>query len=301
MKEQYSLDLLNQIFNYLSNFEELGIDIKNINILSPKDRKVIEKVQHIYDKTKLFRDYKLIKLSPLEEEDTLLYANELLGQIFPSKKREINLLDEKLDFQDISYGEAGLYYHIVKHQVDTKKIIIPEECSGYTVSIIGHEKTHALTFSSLNLIELFQGYLELFPTLIQKIILYEFENTYGFTYVSDLDTKIRICDCKQALLNFYYARDLMNDSERTELDEYVSHYFRIKAIDYLQAELFSELLLKEYRNNSDKMLNYLNQLFGKKISLEEFLSRYQISLLNKSLISTVKETTNKVRRLSIIL
>lgn len=46
MKEQYSLDLLNQIFNYLSNFEELGIDIKKVNILSPKDRKVIEKVQH---------------------------------------------------------------------------------------------------------------------------------------------------------------------------------------------------------------------------------------------------------------
>lgn len=292
----YNIEFLEFAFSYLNNYEILDININNLNKFSPKEKHVLTKLKELYHKVKLLKDYQTIQLEHFSDEEILCRANKFLIELFPNLEKEILELDNLISFNEYSIYEAGVNYRLNKNKVICDKIIIPTDGTNYTSSIIVHEKVHVLAFDNIDLKELFINKIELFPMFIQRIMLNKTNDYFG----SILDRVIRINDTKENFNHLDLMNYLNNNPNKTELDECVCKYLNVRGYDYLISELYSDLLFKYYLIDSEKMVKRINQVFDRKISIENFLNNYNINLLNKDLIPIIKEETNKCKRISII-
>ena len=294
-KFRYNTEFLEFVFLYLNNYEILEIDISELNNFSKKEKHVLNRLKEIYSKTKLLKDYQTVSLEHFSNEEVLEIANNFLIELFPKRKDEILNIDNLIEFNNYSIYDAGVNYRLTKNNVFYNKIMIPENGSIYTSSIIVHEKMHVLAFKNLDLTNLFVNNLELFPMFIQRMML---SNTNNY-YCDVLDRVIRINDTKESFYHLDLMNYLKNKSNKTNLDEYVCNYFKLRCYDYLISELYSDLLMKYYLIDKEKMIEKINQVFNK-ISITNFLNDYNINLLNKDLIPIIKEEKNKCKRISII-
>lgn len=296
---EYDEEFIQSAFSYLYNYEKLNLDTSKIHLLSKKEQEIVNKVYKIYQNITVYKDRKEISVEPVDFEDAINCTNYLLANIFDKRIDQILEMDKITSYEDINYGSSGIYYNLINGKPVVNEILLPNEYNGYYMSTIAHEKTHVLTFQNLDIIDLFTTGLEIFPVLIQKIIIYELETEYDFSYISEFDQIVRLIDCRKGL-NILNSFNKIEPNNLSKLDKYLKEYTRINAIDYLKAELFSELLLEKYKFNRYEMIENLNKLFDKKISSEQFLNMYDANLLNKDLIPLVKQNASKIKRISII-
>lgn len=295
-KLKYNPEFLEFVFSYLDNYKILEIDINKLNNFSAKEKHVLTRIKDIYSKVKLLKDHERVSLMHFSNDDILEIANQFLIELFPKKKDEILGIDNLIEFGNYSINDAAVSYNLSKNNISYNKIMIPENGTLYTSSVIVHEKVHVLAFNNLEPINVFINKIELFPTFIQRMML-----NYTGSYYSDiLDRMIRINDTRENFYNLDMMHYIKNNSNKTILDEHVCNYFNLRCFDYLISELYSDLLLKYYLSDKEKMFHKINQVFDKKISISDFLNYYNINLLNKDLIPTIKEETNKCKRISII-
>lgn len=293
---KYNVEFLEFAFSYLNNYELLEIDINEINNFSKKEKEVLNRIKDIYSKVRLLKDYEIVELEHFSNEEVLELANNFLIELFPKRKKEILNLDNLIEFSDCGIYGAGVNYRLSKNGIEYGKIMIPEEGSIYTSSIIVHEKTHVLAFESLGTTNLFINNLELFPMLTQRMML---NNTNDY-YATILDRIVRTSDTKSNFSHLEFMNYLKTKQDKTILDECVYNYFKVRSYEYLTSELYSDLLNKYYLMDKEKMVKRINQVFDKKISISDFLNSYNVNLLNKDLIPIIKEETNKCKRISII-
>ena len=123
---------------------------------------------------------------------------------------------------------------------------------------------------------------------------------YTDSPVTIFDTIIRNNDNKTGSYSLDYANFLNNKKDKTELDKLVAHYFRIKSTNYILADVYSDVLINHYIDDRNNMIENLNKLFENKITIEKFLNIYDISLLNKKNIPTMKERLEKCKRKIIV-
>lgn len=267
---KYKQDFINSVFAYLVNYDFLGIDLNGMFDFNNKEKQALEKIKRQYQKIKLFNDAEKEYLNESDINFITDLANILLIDIFPNMKDEILF----------------------------KEIIINNSLNAYAIPVIVHEKTHALSFNHINTKNLFVSGLELLPIFIQKIAMYELEKLIDYPILVT-DSIIRCNDCRSCIYYLDYARYLkINPTE--QLDNYVSHYFRIKSTDYLLADIYSTILMNYYKQDRNTMIENLNKLFEDKITISEFLNKYNINLLNKDAIPLVKENLEKCKRKIII-
>jgi len=293
---KFDQDFLKMALDFLNTFYILDIDVNSMFQLSNKEKEVLSKLKKIYSKIKLVKDYETVDLAHITTEETLKLANNFFNELLPSKSKEILTLDNLVVFKDITIYEAGLTYKLSKNKVEFGEILIPDNCSLYDASTIVHEKTHALTFSNLDLVDLFQNGLELFPMLFQKIMLYNSNDEIASIY----DTIIRIVDVKECFFNLETIKYLEEYTKDKEASELAYNYFYIRSYDYLLSDLYSSILVEYYKLNKETMIKRLNALFNGKITIKAFLDSYDISLFNKDLIPIIKEDANKCKRIVIL-
>lgn len=295
-KTKYDLDFLEKAFAYISNYSLLDIDISNMYNFSSKEKTALKKLKEIYFKVKLFKDYDSVSLEHFSDEEVLSNANQFLINLFPKLETQILALDNIIDFGNYSIHDTGLMYRLSNKDVTFNEILIPTNGSNYTSSTIIHEKTHALAFKNIELAHLFENNIELLPILLGKMYLQSINDPYSIY----LDRIIRLNDSRECFQHLEFAKFLKNNPDKSMLDDYVYNYFHLSCHNYLIGELYSDLLIKKYLSDKEKMTKKLNQVLEQKLSIPDFLDSYQISLLNKNLIPLVKEETSKCKRLSII-
>lgn len=293
---KYNLDFLEFVFSYISDYGILEIDIDSIHNFSNKEKHVLAILKQIYHKLKLLKDYQTVQLEHFSNEEVLTKANSFLIDLFPKRKQEILDLDNLINFGNYTSYDAGLKYRLSKKKIEFDEILIPTNGSNYTSSIIVHEKVHALAFNNVDLVSLFVNNLELFPMLLQRISLDYIDDSF----CSILDRVVRINDTKENFNHLDFMHYLKNSKNKTKIDEYVCDYLYLRGYDYLISELYSDLLFKYYLLDKDKMKKKINQVFDHKLSVSDFLDSYNVNLLNKDLIPTIKEETDKCKRISIM-
>lgn len=293
---EYKTDFIIRALSYIDNYDNLEIDTSLVHNLTAKEKEMITKLNILYSKIKLLKDYKIVQLERLSASDALLLANNFLINIFPKYKGEILALDSIIDFGNYSIHEAGLTYRLIKNKIEFGTILIPESCNNYIVSVIVHEKMHAIIFNHLNLINLFSTSLEFLPVLLSKIALVSLDDELAIKY----DEIVRINDTKQNLNSFEIYKYIKNNPNKSELDMVVCDYLRIISYDYLISELYTNILMKYYMTDSTKMIKKLNLILAGKITIQQFWDSYNIDLQNKELIPAVKEETSKCKRIVIM-
>jgi len=295
---KYKQEFINTVFSNLINYELLGIDLNEMYIFNNKEKQILEKLKQQYRKIILYNDAETEYLEQLDPNLIISLANKFLVEIFPDFHNEILRLDKLLKFKKGELDDSGLFYILDNDKIDLKEIIINNDFNAYAISIIVHEKTHALAFDHIDTKTIFTNGLELFPIFIQNIVMYELENTTNFQ-VTTMNEIIRCIDGKNSAYYLDYA-DNIRKYPNEQLDYYVSQYFRIKSTDYLLSDVYSKLLLNYYIKDRNTMIENINKVFAGKITIPEFLNRYNINLLNKEIIPVVKKDLEKCKRKIII-
>lgn len=297
---KYDPELLEEVLNYMSNYNFFNIDTKSLFNFSSSEKEKIDKISNLYLNIKLFNDAKQVTLEELDNDTYFLLTNEILSSFFPKFENYFWDLDKHiLLIKDGSVSDAGIITDFSKNGVYVKMIYIPDYFNGYTSSSLIHEKTHCLTFEKFGLEKVCNSYFELFPILIQKLALNEMETKYKLKYVSEYDQIVRINDTRANIYLTNVTKKINNKPDKSPLDSLVYEYYRVKGSDYLLSEIYSNLLVKYYLIDRNTMLEKLNRLFTNKITIDEFLKYYNINLSNKEIIPTIKENTDKVKRLII--
>lgn len=297
--ENYNPDFIDTVLGYLNNYVFLGIELDSIYNFNKKEKQALAKIIQQYHKTTLYKDAKYEYLKELEPQITLNMANSFLIAFFPKLEKEILELDKTILFKNIKPEEQGVHYRIKPNYIEINKILLDNSFNEYTIPKIVHEKVHALCFNNIDTINLFNNSLELLPIFIQKIVIYEL-GKYTDSPISVFDTIIRNNDNNISSYALKYADYLNNKKDKTKLDDLVAQYFRIRSTDYILADIYSNVLVNHYIEDRNNMIENLNKLFENKITIEEFLNIYNISLLNKANIPTMKEKLEKCKRKIII-
>lgn len=297
---KYDENLIIDVFDYMSKFNFFDIDTKNLFNFSSSEKEKLNRISNLYLNIKLFKDARSVKLEELDTNTFFNLTNEVLGSIFPRFMSYFIDLDKKVRIiENGMVSDAGIEAGFSKTNINVNTIDIPDYFNGYTSSAFVHEKIHCLTFECFGLEKLCNSYIELFPILIQKLALNEMENTYNLSYVSEYDQIVRINDTRSNICLNKLAKKINDNPDKSSLDSLVYEYFRIKGADYFLSEIYSNLLVKYYLTDRNTMLEKLNKLFSNKITIDEFLKYYNINLSNKEIIPTIKENTDKVKRLII--
>lgn len=300
MKEKslikYDMEDIEKAFSFINIYNILEIDSKNLYHFSNKEKHILKRIKNIYSKLELLSDSKETKLKHIDEQDVLKNANSFLIDLFPKYKDEILYLDNLIIFGDYSIYDAGVSFNLNKDKILLKEILIPADNTNYVSSIIVHEKTHALTLNNIKPRHIYENNSELFSIFLQKLFLIEFDDPTAIL----LDRIIRINDTKESFNHLELSKYLLNNYNSTELDKQLSIYFKLLGYNYLLSEFYSYLLILRYLENKELVIKNLNQVLDKKLSISDFLSNHQITLTNEKLIPTIKEETNKCKRITII-
>lgn len=298
-KIQYDIAIIEEAFNNLYNFHLLDIDPTTIYNFTNREKTTINKVLGLYNNTKLYKDAEVTQLEHYEEKEVTEMSNCFLTELFPNYKSDILGFDNLLEFNDIPIGEQGLIYSLRREKTEFHRIELSNNYNGYLISTIAHEKVHALTFKYMDTTELYKIGLELLPVFIQNILLYKLEKQLS-PNIAIYGSIIRTIEGKQSYEFLKIINTNENNPNRTELDKQVMTYLKIKVYRYLTAEIYSNLLLKHYIENRNKMIDNINRVIDGKITLTQFLAIYDISFNNNQIIPTLKENLNKVKRKIII-
>lgn len=293
---RYQLEAIEKAIATINDYNILEINLNELYTFSKKEKYNLRKVQELFSKVKLLRDHQTVELEHFSDEEALDKANSFLIELFPKKAKEILELDSLIEFRNINIYETGVTYKLSKNKVMLGQILLPTDSTNYTTSIIVHEKTHALTFNNIDLRTLFINGNELLPILLQKIVLEKLEDPYSII----LDQIVRINDAKAAFYHIEFAKYLKTNPSKTKLDECMINYYNLAGHNYIISELYANLLMLDYFNNPETMIKKLNLVLSNKLSIIDFLESYEISLTNSKLIPTIKENTNKCKRISII-
>lgn len=297
---KYDEELLYDVFDYMNKYNYFDIDTKTLFTFSSKDKEKLNRISNLYLNIKMFNDAKHVNLEELDTNTYFGLTNELLSSFFPKFSSYFLSLDEYIEvIQNGTVSDAGIMADFSKKGAFIKSIYVPDYFNGYTVSALIHEKVHCFTFENIGLEKMCNSYIELFPIFIQKLSLNEMEENYNLSHVINYDQIVRINDTKANIYLNNLAKKINNNPLKTELDSLVYEYFRIKGADYLLSEIYSTLLVKYYLTDRNTMIEKLNNLFSNKITLNEFLNYYNINLSNKEIIPTIKENTDKVKRIII--
>ncbi len=299
----YNTEFLVEVLKKLAEYEELELDPFSIYAFSKKEKEQLEKLQKLYQKVSLFRDYETVFFDSLSKEEIFAQGNEFLIQLFPKRKQEIIDLDDKITFTGQDLSDAGCTYFLTKEITTVQNIILPSIQHPYAISIFVHEKIHALTFQKIPMQELYQYGKEMIPIFIQKIVLNELDQQFARKedYLSILERTIRWNDFMQANYHLEIAKQKWKQQKENKLYQSVYAYWYLSVMDYLLGECFSELLLKYYQEDQNFMKEKLNQVLLHQITIPEFLENYQINLKNKDLIPTTKKNLEKIKRMNFIL
>lgn len=289
---KYSEEFINDAFNFLKNYQYLGINIDEVLVLSKKENIALKKIIKQYRKLTLYKDASYESLTRFDSDEILKLGNSFLIEVFPNLKKEILNLDRIIIFEN---EDDGLYFHVREDGIDFEKITISDNFNEASISNLVHEKTHAISFNHLNTIELFKTGLELFPVFLEKMYTYEYLESNN-SYLNIFNIIIRSNDIKKCAYFLEYASYLSNLEEISFLDKQVANYFRIRGLDYILADIYSNVLMREYISNRNLMIENINKVFTKKLSILEFLDTYNINLLSKGNIPIMKEELNKCKR-----
>lgn len=292
---EFDNGFLKEALSFLNTYYILDINLDSMFKFSCREKINLLKLKSIYSKIKLASDLDTIELSYISSDDAIKICNEFLVKLLPNKKESILHLDKLIEFNNYLNGEIFLNYTLSKDNIIVNNITLPSDFSLYDVSAMVHEKTHAITFYNLDLVSLFQNGLELFPMLFQKIILMDMNDNNLINY----DRIIRTTDTMECFFNLATIKYIEKNAKDKVSGQIISDYFYIKSYDYLLSHIYSSLLAKYYQLDKETMIERLNTLFDKKITIEDFLDSYNINLLNKELILTTKEEINKCKKIII--
>ena len=292
----YEPEFIEKVISNLSIYRALEIDTNNVLTFNKKETIAFNKIINQYQKIELYNDAHDSNLNYLDPEMIIKLSNYFLSLILPKFTDEILAYDSILDFQEENLEDVGLNYRVVNKNVELGYISLEDNYNEYSISIIAHEKVHALCFNHLDTVELFNEGLELFPIFIQKLVIYEMMK-YTDSLVSTYSEIIRSNDCRRCVHFLKLSHYLHNNEDKTPIDELVSEYFRIKSTDYLKADIYSNLLMTYYIQDRNTMIEKLEKLFCRKITIPEFLDYYNISIDRKENIPLLKENLSKTKRI----
>lgn len=290
--DKYKEEFIYEALNFLKNYQYLEINIDEVFVLNKKENMALEKIINQHRKLTLYKDASYENLARFEENKVLKLANSFLIAVFPNFKKEILDLDKITIFEN---DDNAIYFHVRKDYIDLEKITISNNFNESSVSNLVHEKTHAISFNHLNTIELFKTGLELFPIFLEKIYTYEYLE-FNNSFLNIFNTIVRSNDIKKCAYFLEYTSYLSNLGEISFLDKQVANYFRIRGLDYILADIYSNILMRRYTEDRNLMIENLNKVFVGKLNMSEFLDIYNINLLSKDNISTMKEELNKCKR-----
>ena len=295
-KVTYEEAFIEKVIANLSIYNALEIDVNDCLVFNKKEKEAFNKIIKQYQKITLYKDAYDSCLSYIEQDEVIKFSNYFLSTIFPKYTDEILSYDSLLLFEGEGLESSGLNYGVTNKSIMLGDIILEDNYDEYTISVLAHEKTHALCFNHLDTTELFIEGIELFPIFIQKIVIYEMMK-YTDSLISTYSNIIRSNDCRECIYYLKLGEFLHNKKDRTFLDEMVSSYFRIKGIDYLKADIYSNLLMNYYMEDRNLMIEKLEKLFCRRITISGFLNYYNVNIRRKENIPLLKEELSKTKRI----
>lgn len=310
-------DELYKGLDYLYEYDSMNIDYREVFKFSRKEKQIISRIANLYYSIETFQDAPIYTMQRISEEETRLYSNYILFEMFPDKIDQILFLDKKTKFMNIDQDDAGLIYVLHKDKIEIDEICVKSKSNPTSITTLNHEKTHGLTFLNILKKELFKYPIELFPFIVEKITAIKLEEDFKYENTEVNNQIERIENSRLAFHNYadsIYIDSLLGPQEKIDFDSLgdvsslnlqrisdicVSNYERIDALNYILSEVYSALAIKYYQIDERKMLERLRKIFNGKSSIEDFMKYYNINLFNKDIVPTIKENTSKAKKIII--
>lgn len=312
-----TMDELYKGLDYLYEYDSMNIDYREVFKFSRKEKQIISRIANLYYSIETFQDAPIYTMQRISEEETRLYSNYILFEMFPDKIDQILFLDKKTKFMNIDQDDAGLIYILHKDKIEIDEICVKSKSNPTSITTLNHEKTHGLTFLNILKKELFKYPIELFPFIVEKITAIKLEEDFKYENTEVNNQIERIENSRLAFNNYadsIYIDSLLGPQEKIDFDSLgdvsslnlqrisdicVSNYERIDALNYILSEVYSALAIKYYQIDERKMLERLRKIFNGKSSIEDFMKYYNINLFNKDIVPTIKENTSKAKKIII--
>ena len=296
----YDDNFLGYVSRILSSYYILGMDTSCELLENHSNKDNLNKIMDMYNN--LDCDTNPLEIVPNKIDlDTLIdIANDILISTFPDFKKNILNYDQLLYFdKELFVSDSSYNYHVTDSGlVLPKSIDLSDNLIEYSISVLNHEKTHALLLEKINGKNFPGIYFELLPVLIQKITNHLLISTFGFYNPVIIDDVVRTVDCQNHIAMLDELRRINIESE-TVSNKTVYNYFNLKANQYLLADWYSELLMGKYLDDSDNFNKRINQIFANQITINDFLNYYNITLQHNDLIPFISDRLEKVKKYSI--
>ncbi len=296
----YDQQFLNTAIGTLTMYHLMGLNKKCILLEQKKYRMILEEMITMYSNATLETNHQEIELHKLELKTVVELAKSSFISMLPKYQKAIVNYDNLFyAYDDFDFQESNLRYHVTeKGKVILNEIAISENTNEYTPGIMNHEKMHALMMTKINLKNYSAIYMELLSMLMQKITNDQVEKSLSLNTVSIIDSIIRTLDNQQHLYVLEIFQKIKLDQESTN-NHFIYQYLNLKANDYLISDWYSDLLMEYYLLDSKTFKNKLDQLFKNKITIQELLDYYKISLDHKDLLPHIQKKLTEVKKYSI--